>query len=115
MFDPGTVRGILISAARQRTALTYSEMLGALGHTFTRPLMRHLCKVLDAIDADGRAAGEPGLAVLVVRQSDGLPGQGWFVARGGIYDDLPIEWEGPAALRYTKARQADAFAYWQSL
>jgi hypothetical protein len=113
MFGPGEVRDILISAAGQRVALTYSEMLGALGHSFTRPLMRQLCKVLDRIDEDGRACGEPGLAVLVVRQSDGLPGQGWFVTRAGIYDDLPLEWEGSEARRYTQARQAEAFAYWQ--
>lgn len=113
-FDPGNVRDILISAARQRTALTYSELLGILGHAFTRPLMRALCKVLDRIDEDGRVAGEPGLAVLVVRQSDGLPGQGWFVSRTGIYDDLPLEWEGAGAKRYTEARQAEAFDYWDA-
>lgn len=114
MFDPGAVRDILICAAQQRTALTYSAILGMLGHAFTRPLMRQLCKVLDAIDQDGRAVGEPGLAVLVVRQSDGLPGQGWFVARSGVYDDLPLEWEGAEARAYTLARQAEAFDYWQS-
>jgi hypothetical protein len=114
MFDPGEVRDILISAAQQRTALTYSEMLGALGHTFTRPLMRQLCKVLDRIDDDGRVVGEPGLAVLVVRQSDGLPGQGWFVSRTGVYDDLPLEWEGTEARAYTQARQAEAFDYWEA-
>lgn len=113
MFDPGEVRDILISAARQRTPLTYSAMLGILGHAFTRPLMRQLCKVLDRIDEDGRACGEPGLAVLVVRQSDGLPGQGWFAARSGVHDDLPHEWEGPLARAYTEARQAEAFAYWK--
>ncbi|MGY6550933.1 MAG: ribose-phosphate pyrophosphokinase [Erythrobacter sp.] len=112
MLDPGEIRQILISAAQQRTALTYSEMLGALGHRFTRPLMRQLCKVLDAIDEDGRAIGEPGLAVLVVRQSDGLPGQGWFVARSALYDDLPIDWDGPAARAFIMARQAEAFDYW---
>lgn len=114
MFDPGEVRDTLISAARQRTALTYSELLGVLGHAFTRPLMRQLCKVLDRIDEDGRACGEPGLAVLVVRQSDGLPGQGWFVSRTGVYDDLPLEWEGPEARRYTEARQAEAYEYWNA-
>jgi hypothetical protein len=112
MFDPGEVRDILTGAARQRTALTYSALLGILGHAFTRPLMRQLCKVLDRIDEDGRAVGEPGLAVLVVRQSDGLPGQGWFVSRTQVYDDLPLEWEGTEARRYTEARQADAFDYW---
>ncbi|WP_379923133.1 ribose-phosphate pyrophosphokinase [Erythrobacter sp. R86502] len=114
MFDPGEVRDILISAARQRKTLTYSELLGILGHVFTRPLMRQLCKVLDHIDEDGRALGEPGLAVLVVRQSDGLPGQGWFVARTPIHDDLPLEWVGPEARRYTEARQAQAHDYWMA-
>lgn len=111
-FDPAEIRALLIEAARGRQTFTYSALLGLLGHAFTRPLMRQLCKVLDRIDEDGRAGGEPGLAVLVVRQSDGLPGQGWFVSRAGIYDDLPLEWEGAEAKRYTEARQAGAFAYW---
>jgi hypothetical protein len=114
MFDPAEVRGLLIEAARARQVFTYGALLNILGHTFTRPLMRQLCKVLDAIDQDGRANGEPGLAVLVVRQSDGLPGQGWFVSRTQIYTDLPLEWEGPEARAYTLARQAEAFDYWQS-
>lgn len=112
MFDPAEVRALLIESARARQTFTYSALLGILGHAFTRPLMRQLCKVLDRIDEDGRACGEPGLAVLVVRQSDGLPGQGWFVARSGVHDDLPLEWEGPEARRYTEARQAEAFDYW---
>jgi hypothetical protein len=114
LLDSTEIRSQLIAAARARQAFTYGALLNILGHTFTRPLMRQLCKVLDAIDQDGRAAGEPGLAVLVVRQSDGLPGQGWFITRTGIYDDLPLEWEGPEARAYTLARQAEAFDYWQS-
>lgn len=114
MFEPAEIRALLIEAARQRQVFTYGALLNLLGHTFTRPLMRALCKVLDRIDEDGRVAGEPGLAVLVVRQSDGLPGQGWFVSRTGIYDDLPLEWEGAEAQRYTKARQAEAFDYWEA-
>ncbi len=114
MFDPVEVRALLIETARARSTFTYGALLNLLGHTFTRPLMRALCKVLDRIDEDGRAGGEPGLAVLVVRQSDGLPGQGWFVSRTGIYDDLPLEWEGADARRYTEARQAEAFDYWES-
>lgn len=112
MFDPVAVRALLIEAARQRQTFTYGALLNILGHAFTRPLMRKLCKVLDRIDEDGRACGEPGLAVLVVRQSDALPGQGWFVARTGLHEDLPPEWEGPEARRYTEARQAEAFDYW---
>lgn len=114
MFDPDEIRALLIEAARTRRAFTYGALLGILGHSFTRPLMRQLCKVLDRIDEDGRAAGEPGLAVLVVRQSDGLPGQGWFVSRTRVYDDLPLEWEGAEARAYTQARQAEAFDYWET-
>jgi hypothetical protein len=112
MFNPAEVRALLIEAARARQVFTYGALLAILGHTFTRPLMRQLCKVLDRIDEDGRAEDEPGLAVLVVRQSDGLPGQGWFVSRTQVYDDLPREWEGPEARAYTQARQAEAFDYW---
>ena len=114
MFDPAEIRALLIEAARTRQVFTYGALLGILGHAFTHPLMRQLCKVLDRIDEDGRACGEPGLAVLVVRQSDGLPGQGWFVSRVRVYDDLPLEWEGPEAGRYTEARHREAFAYWEA-
>lgn len=114
MFDPVELRGLLIEAARAHKTFTYGALLNIIGHSFTRPLMRQLCKVLDRIDEDGRAADEPGLAVLVVRQSDGLPGQGWFISRTGVYDDLPLEWEGAEARRYTEARQAEAFAYWSA-
>ncbi|MEO1488337.1 MAG: ribose-phosphate pyrophosphokinase, partial [Pseudomonadota bacterium] len=104
MFDPVEIREILIGAARAGNALTYSQMLGLLGYRFTRPKMRALCKVLDAHDVDARLEGEPGLAVLVVRQSDGLPGQGWFVSRSHLADEMagewPLDWEGPEAKRY---------------
>ena len=92
-------------------------MLNLLGYRFTRPKMRQLCKVLDANDQDGRIAGEPDLAVLVVRQSDGLPGQGWFVSRAHLSAQMPqpfpLEWEGAEAKAYVKAMQEDAFRYWK--
>ncbi|WP_298471759.1 ribose-phosphate pyrophosphokinase [uncultured Erythrobacter sp.] len=116
MFDPDEVKEILIGVARARGALTYSQMLGLLGHRFTRPLMRQLCSVLDALDEEGRGAGEPGLAVLVVRQSDGLPGQGWFVSRSHLSEDLPgewpLEWEGSEARAYVSLHQQLAYEYW---
>ena len=67
---------------RRRPSLTYSELLAQLGHGFSRPKMRALCKTLGAVDEEAEARGEPELAVLVVRQSDGLPGQGWWVGGG---------------------------------
>lgn len=111
-FDKDEAREILIGAARARNPLTYSQMLGLLGHRFTRPLMRQLCKVLDAIDEDGRVVGEPGLAVLVVRQSDGLPGQGWFVSRSHLSDDFPQDWEGSEAKAFIAAEQEKAYDFW---
>jgi hypothetical protein len=72
--------------------------------------MRALCAVLDRVDARAAAAGEPELAVLVVRASDGLPGQGWWVGRR----DWQGLWEGPEARRHVEAVQARAFAYWKA-
>ncbi len=118
-FDPTEIRDILIGAARARNALTYSQMLNMLGYAFTRPKMRALCAVLDSIDADGRASGEPGLAVLVVRQSDGLPGQGWFVTRSHLAAELPgewpLDWEGAEARAYVDFHQRLAFEYWREI
>jgi hypothetical protein len=112
LADPAKVRDILIASAAAGQAITYSELLNALGHVFTRPKMRALCKVLTVIDEEAAESGEPELAVLVVRQSDGLPGQGWWV--GGVtllhgYDGL---WTGPGAQRLVKRLQRQAFVYW---
>jgi hypothetical protein len=107
--DVGRVRAMLVEAARDGRAMTYAEVLEQLGHRFTRPKMRALCRTMDAVDAAGAASGEPGLAVLVVRASDGLPGQGWWTdAR-----DYKGAWEGPEAHAWIAARQADAFRYWR--
>ena len=76
------VRAHLVAAAKARIALSYSDLLEQLGFHFSRPKMRQLCAILGRIDEEGAARGEPELAVLVVRRSDGLPGQGWWVADG---------------------------------
>ena len=114
LADPLEVRGQLISAAAAGEPLTYSELLGCLGHDFTRPKMRALCKVLGAIDREAAERGEPELAVLVVRQSDGLPGQGWWVAGGASSHGFDGLWDGPEAKRLVKRLQREAFDYWQA-
>lgn len=101
------VEAVLIAAAREGAQLTYAEALALLGHRFTRPLMRHLCVVLNEVDARQRGADAPELAALVVRQSDGLPGQGWWSAR----TDWPGAWTGPAARAFITAEQRRAFAW----
>ena len=114
LADPAEVRGHLLAAARAGHPLTYSELLERLGYAFSRPKMRALCAMLGEIDAEAEARGEPELAVLVVRQSDGLPGQGWWVAGGGRGQGYEGAWEGPEAKALIRGVQAETFAFWQS-
>jgi hypothetical protein len=110
--DLARVRALLLEAAREGWALSYSELLGLLSHRFTRPKMRALCRTLDAIDSAGEARGEPGLAVLVVRESDRLPGQGWWVGAAERWGYAGL-WTGPEAAAFVQARQADVFRFWR--
>ena len=111
LAEPEEVRAILIASAKAREAISYSEVLGLLGHDFTRPKMRQLCKVLAFIDDEAAKMGEPELAVLVVRQSDSLPGQGWWVG-GAKKHDYRGSWEGPEAMKLVRKLQANAFEHW---
>ena len=108
---PSEVRAILVASARAGQAITYSEILGLLGHDFSRPKMRALCKVLSFVDEQAEDQGEPELAVLVVRQSDGLPGQGWWVSGARKYGYKGL-WEGPGAAKLIRKVQRSAFNYW---
>ncbi len=111
LAEPEEVRAYLIAAAQAGVALTYSELLERLGYSFSRPKMRALCKILTAVDEAGEAAGEPELAVLVVRQSDGLPGQGWWVGSWEKHGHTG-DWEGPEARKLVERLQGEAFRYW---
>lgn len=110
LMDVDAIAALLRDAAREERTYSYSELLLQLGISFTRPKMRALCKVLDAIDADGAGRGEPELAALVVREGDNIPGQGWWLGR---YDFVG-EFESHAARKYLKDIQQRAFDYWQS-
>jgi hypothetical protein len=112
--DVDRVRALLIAAAREGDAVSYSEMLAALGHRFTRPKMRALCRTLDAIDEAGAAAGEPELAVLVVRESDSLPGQGWWAGGRALMLGHDRPWEGPEARAFVRRLQEEAFDWWRA-
>jgi hypothetical protein len=111
LADPREVRAILVASAQAGEAISYSEVLALLGHDFTRPKMRALCRVLGFVDDEAAERGEPELAVLVVRQSDGLPGQGWWVggAKKHGYKGL---WEGPQAAKLIRKLQKRAFEFW---
>ncbi len=109
-LDADELRAYLIAAARAGESVTYSAALASQGYAFTRPKMRALCSLLGDIDAGHRARGEPELAVLVVRQSDGLPGQGWWTTGGSEGYSGP--WEGAEARRHVERLQQAAFDYW---
>jgi hypothetical protein len=110
--DVAAIRRILIDTAKAGKAMSYAGILDALGHRFTRPKMRALCSTLDALDNQALEAGEPNLAVLVVRESDGLPGQGWWV---GKVHEMGYQglWTGPDAEAFVRREQKRVFAYWR--
>ena len=110
LHDVARIARLLQDAARDGRAVSYSELLMMLGFRFTRPKMRALCKTLDAVDREAALRGEPPLAPLVVRESDRLPGQGWWVSRS----DYTGPWDGAAARAYVAEQQQKAFDYWQS-
>ena len=114
LADPAEVRQHLVAAAKAGVPLTYSELLAHLGYAFSRPKMRQLCAVLSDVDREAEARGEPELAVLVVRQSDGIPGQGWWVGGGARERGYDGPWEGPEAARFIRKVQSETFAWWQS-
>jgi hypothetical protein len=114
LADPEEVRTYLVAAAETGTSLTYSEVLERLGYQFSRPKMRQLCALLGKVDEEAEARGEPELAVLVVRQSDRIPGQGWWVAGGARSRGYEGPWDGPEAARFIRSVQSETFAYWQS-
>jgi hypothetical protein len=109
LFDVDRIEAILQSSAAGAHVLSYSELLLMLGYRFTRPKMRALCRVLDVIDARAAVRGEPELAVLVVREGDRLPGQGWWVGR----TDYQGEWVGAAAQAFISRIQGAAFDHWR--
>ena len=111
LADPAEARAILIACAKAGEAITYSEMLALLGFAFSRPKMRALCTLLGVVDEEADSRGEPELAVLVVRQSDGLPGQGWWV-EGARKHGHAGPWEGPKAARLIRKIQGRAFEFW---
>jgi hypothetical protein len=111
LAEPAEVRAILIASAQAGEPITYSEVLALLGHQFTRPKMRALCKVLAFVDDEAEERGEAELAVLVVRQSDGLPGQGWWIG-GAPKHDYGGLWEGPAAAKLIRDVQRRTFEFW---
>jgi hypothetical protein len=109
LHDVARIKALLENCAREGRAISYSELLLNLGFRFTRPKMRAVCKTLDRIDTLTEQEGAPALAVLVVREGDGLPGQGWWTGR----TDYQGQWTGPEAQAHIVKLQRGVFAYWK--
>lgn len=114
LSDVEAVRRQLIVAAQRRRPLSYSDLLFELGHDFSRPKMRSVCKTLDAIDSAAAARGEPELAVLVVRQADGLPGDGWWTGIRGLMRTEEGRRTGAGAAALVRELQEKVFLYWSA-
>lgn len=110
--DAPRIRVILTEAAREGRTVSYSELLGELGFRFTRPKMRAICRTLARVDELCATDGEPDLAVLVVRESDRLPGQGWWVGGTALLLGYDGPWEGAQAARFIREQQEAVFAFW---
>jgi hypothetical protein len=108
LHDVPRITALLQQAALDRRDVSYSELLMQLGFRFSRPKMRTLCKTLDEVDRLSAEHGQPELAVLVVREGDGLPGQGWWIGR----TDYVGQWTGPEASAFIRSVQKDCFDYW---
>ncbi|MGF1477300.1 MAG: ribose-phosphate pyrophosphokinase [Geminicoccaceae bacterium] len=112
MVDIDKLERVLIQAACEGRSVTYQQLLAFFGRRVGPGNVRALCRDLGEVCDRSRARGEPDLACLVVRKSDGLPGEGFFAAardqdgyRGGA--------EGSDASRYVDEAQTAAFRYWQ--
>src|SRR5919106_3143343 len=114
LVDVDRLEALLIEAARARRSLTYGEVLAHFGLRITPRRVFALCRDLGAVCERNRARGEPELAVLVVRKSDRLPGDGFFHGawRDGSYDGPAT---GPKARAYVDRLTAAVFAFWAGL
>lgn len=111
MVDLDLLEHLLVGAARERRALTYGQILGFFERRVTRVTVGALCRDLGSVCGRIEAKGGPDLACLVVRKSDGLPGEGYFTAvrRDGFYDGPS---SGGEAVSWVRQRQGQAFAHY---
>lgn len=109
LTDVAGIEKLLQRLAKKGRAVSYSEILLMLGFRFSRPKMRALCRTMDEVDRRAAARGEPELAALVVRESDKLPGQGWWIGR----TDYKGQWTGPDARAFLDQIQQHTFDYWR--
>jgi hypothetical protein len=111
MVDIDELERLLILAARERRTLAYSDVLTHFGKRTTPIRVFALCRDLGEVSERNRQRREPELAVLVVRKTDRLPGEGFFHGpwKDGTYDGPST---GPRAEAYIKGLTEAVFAHW---
>ena len=110
MVDIDALEQLLVDAARDRRTVTYSEVLGHFGKRVTPIRVYALCRDLGSVSERNRERREPELAVLVVRKTDRLPGEGFFHStwKDGSYDGPAT---GPQARAYIDGLTEIVFSY----
>ncbi|HEX6142016.1 MAG TPA: hypothetical protein VFZ01_04815 [Geminicoccaceae bacterium] len=110
LVDIDQLERLLIEAARHRRTLTYAEVLQHFGKRITPRRAYALSRDLGEVCRRNRERGEPELAVLVVRKSDGLPGEGFFRSawRDGTYDGPAL---GFPARNFIREQQDRVFRF----
>lgn len=113
MVDVDELERLLVRVAREGRTITYAQILAHFGERIAPRRAYALSRDLGEVCERNRRRGEPGLAVLVVRKADGLPGEGFFKSawRDGSY-------EGPAtgfeARNFIRAEQDRVFGFFRT-
>jgi len=107
VLDADALERVLVQAAREGRSVSYRQLLAFAGRRVGPNNVRALMRVLAEVCRRSDAKGEPDLACLVVRESDGLPGEGYFAAEAEKAGPL----DGSRRARVELA-QAEAFAFW---
>jgi hypothetical protein len=108
--DIDRLERVLLDAARSGRTVTYGQVLRYFDKGVGRGTVALLCRDLGLVCARNRARGEPELAVLVVRKSDGLPGDG-FMATERAAGSWPGPLTGPEAAAHIRRLQEAVFAH----
>ncbi len=110
LFPIDELEALLILRAKAGKSISYGEVFQWFDLPFQRFQVGQLCAALDEVDRLQRGRGRPELAVLVVRQSDGLPGQGWWLSKNQeTWQGLFVGQEAAAFVRQVQQR---AFGWW---
>jgi hypothetical protein len=110
VVDLDRLERALIQAALERRPVSYGQLLAFFGWRVTWVTVGALCRDLGRVEERRAGEGWPDLACLVVRRSDGLPGEGYFdsLRRANDYAGPSV---GPAAETFLRSRQERAYAW----